>query len=206
VKGNDTLFDLIRGCDLTRLSAIGWASWHRAKDPIHWDEFRDSFSNAALPPPRKGRELTHWVEFSRPVRKDTVRADCFSMTVIVPEDEAGWGEARRVPIIDVQTVDAPGPQAGLITRATLVFDTGWVSDAIESRKRIFNQNETQVEIEIRGDYIVDCNGQTVDANAVGLSPAPTGNGTPGGTFISSFRVYPRELRPRPPTYDNTHRA
>ena len=140
------------------------------------------------------------------MRKDKVRADSFSMTVIVPEDEAGWGEARRVPIIDVQTIDAPGPQPGLVTRATLVFDTGWVSDAIESRKRIFNQNEAQVEIEIRGDYIVDCNGQTVDANAVGLSPAPTGNGTPGGTFLSSFRVCPRDSRPRPPAYDNTSRA
>ena len=31
VKRNDVLFDLIRGCDLTRISAIGWADWHRAK-------------------------------------------------------------------------------------------------------------------------------------------------------------------------------
>ena len=55
-------------------------------------------------------------------------------------------------------------------------------DRIDMRK-------VEVEIEIRGDYIVDCNGQTVDANAVGLSPSPTGNGTPGGTFLSTFRVH-----------------
>jgi len=45
-----------------------------------------------------------------------------------------------------------------------------------------------VEIEVRGDFIIDCNGQAVDANAVGLSPGPTGNGTPGGTFVSRFKV------------------
>ena len=42
--------------------------------------------------------------------------------------------------------------------------------------------ETWVEIEVRGDFILDCNGQPVDANAVGRAAAPTGNGTPGGTL------------------------
>ena len=51
--------------------------------------------------------------------------------------------------------------------------------------------DTWVEIEVRGDFIVDCNGQPVDANAVGRRSAPTGNGTPGGTFLSTFRVEPR---------------
>ncbi len=204
VKRNDVLFDLIRGCDLTRISAIGWAAWHRAKDPIAWDDFRESFGKESAAGSGQNLTKAYWIEFSRPVRKDTVRPDCFSMTVIVPEDEAGWGEARRVPILDVETVDAPGPQAGLVTRATLIVDAGWVNDAIESRKKIFNQNETEVEIEVRGDFIVDCNGQTVDANAVGLAPAPTGNGAPGGTFFSSFRVHPRESRPR--GYDHTYRA
>ena len=66
----------------------------------------------------------------------------------------------------------------------------------ESRKTIFNQTRRTVEIEIRGDFIVDCNGQTVDANAIGLSPAPTGNGTPGGTFFSTFRVHHHAIRVR----------
>jgi hypothetical protein len=206
VKGNGVLFDLIRGCDLTRISAIGWAHWHRASEPIHWDDFRESFG--AEDTAGSGRNLTkaYWVEFSRPVRKNTVRADCFSMTVIVSEDEAGWGEVRRVPILDVETVDAPGPQSGLVTRATLIVESAWVDDAVDSRKRIFNRREALIEIEIRGDYIVDCNGQTVDANAVGLSPSPTGNGTPGGTFLSTFRVlHPRDSRPRS-SYDNLYRA
>lgn len=190
VKRNDALFDLIRGCDLTRISGIGWECWHRVTDPVQWKAFKDSFGTEK--PPESGRNPTtqYWVEFSRPVRKDTVRADCFSMTVIAAESEGGWGIAHRVPILDVETVDAPGPQSGLVTKATLVVDSGWVADAIQSRKRIFNQDETIVEIEIRGDFIIDCNGQAVDANAVGRTPSPTGNGTPGGTFHSTFRVQP----------------
>jgi hypothetical protein len=204
VKRNDTLYDLIRGCDLTRIGAIGWAAWHRAEDAIHWHDFARSFGEETAP--HSGRNRTkYWVEFSRPVRRKTVRPDCFTMTVVVPEDGEGWGEPRRVPIVDVETVDAPAPLDEFVTRATLIVDAGWVDDAIESRKKYFNQNETRVEIEIRGDFIVDCNGQTVDANAVGFSPAPTGNGSPGGTFHSSFRVLPRESQPRT-AYDNPHRA
>ena len=93
-----------------------------------------------------------------------------------------------------------------MTRATLVVDAGWVDDAIESRKTIFNEYAAAVEIEVRGDFIVDCNGQTIDANAIGLSPAPTGNGTPGGTFFSSFRVEARSSQHRPAAYNNPYRA
>jgi hypothetical protein len=206
VKRNDLLFDLIRGCDLTRISAIGWAEWHRAKAPIAWDAFRKSFGDED--PPDSGRNVTsrYWVEFSRPVRADTVRIDCFSMTVIVAEDEAGWGEPRRVPILDVELSGASGMPAGFATRATLVVDAGWVDDALESRKTIFNQDEALVEIEIRGDYIVDCNGQTVDANAVGLSAAPSGNGSPGGTFLSNFYVRARDSQARAAPYEDSQRA
>ena len=55
-----------------------------------------------------------------------------------------------------------------------------------------------MKIEVLGNFIVDCNGQTVDANSFGLSPAPTGNATPGGTFLSTFRVEPaRDAYARP---------
>ena len=205
VKRNDALFDLIRGCDLTRISAIGWADWHRSREPIKWDAFEASFGES--PPgsePRRDLErrsksenkrkklpvvtLRYWVEFSRPVRKETLRADCFSMTVFVEEREGGWDEARRVPILGVETWAPQGTPPDLATRATIIVDGGWLSDAVKGAETIFDDDPTTVEIEIRGDLIVDCNGQTVDANAHGLSPAPTGNGTPGGTFFSSFRV------------------
>ena len=204
VKRNDTLFDLIRGCDLTRISAISWAKWHRNERLTHWENFAKSFGHETGG--KSGRNRTrYWVEFSRPVRRDTVRPDCFTMTIVVPEDAEGWGELRRVPIVAVETVDAPAPLVGYVTCATLVVDAAWVDDAVESRNKYFNQNPALVEIEIRGDFIIDCNGQTVDANAVGLFGAPSGNGTPGGTFHSSFQVQPRDPRPRNHGYDNTYR-
>jgi hypothetical protein len=62
--------------------------------------------------------------------------------------------------------------------------------------------ETRVEIEVRGDLIVDCNGQTVDANSFGLFRVPTGNATAGGTFLSTFKLEPaRDVSARPnPNY------
>ena len=185
VKRNDVLFDLIQGCDLTRICEIGWAPWHRNATPVSWIDFVRSFGSEGT----HGKIVTkdYWVEFSRPVYGNTVRPDCFSMTLLVTELEGGWRQAWRVPIIGVVTEGPPGIASGLITKATLVVDARWVDDA-KSRC-----SEGWVEIEVLGDYIVDCNGQTVDANPVGLSPTPTGNGTPGGTFTSKFRLGARGL-------------
>lgn len=208
VKRNDVLFDLIRGCDLTRISAIGWADWHRSRKLIEWDDFENSFgalNQSDFERMRKSRDrretftvttLKYCVEFSRPVREDTVRADCFSMRVLVDEDEGGWMGTYRVPILNAEKWAPTGTPPGLVTRATFVVDACWLYDAIKGPRTIFDEEPATVEIEIRGDLIVDCNGQTVDANAHGLSPAPTGNGTPGGTFFSSFRVQPRFRRER----------
>ena len=203
VKGNDVLFDLIRGCDLTRISAIGWGDWHRARKLVEWDLFEASFgvlSSSELERMRKSRDRrdrfpvvtsAYWVEFSRPVRQDSVRADCFSMIVLSSEPEGGWTGAYRIPVVNVETSAAPGTPAGLVTRASLVVDGRWMYDAVKGSKTTFDQDPVTVEIEIRGDLIVDCNGQTVDANAHGLLRAPSGNGTPGGTFFSNFQVQPR---------------
>jgi hypothetical protein len=211
VKRNDLLFDLIQGCDLTRISRVGWAGWHREEWYIDWEVFEPSFGDVPEEmkaeqkqrnnSKRKKHPVTtrlYWVEFSRPVRKDTVRSDCFAITVLVEEPEGGWDAAFRVPILGVHTEAAPGTPPDYITKATIIVDGGWLKDAVYGEKSIFNEDPTTVEIEVRGDLIVDCNGQTVDANNHGLLPSPTGNGTPGGTFFSTFRVQPRYIEDRIP--------
>jgi hypothetical protein len=190
VKRNDLLFDLLRGCDLTRISAIGWADWHRAEKPIGFQQFSDAFGATAR---GDGHYVTKRfsVTFSRAVRAATVRADCFAMTIMFTEGEGGWWQTFRVPIVDVETSSASGDPSGHVSKATMVVEGSWVEDALRGIRTLFQGKERAgVEIEVRGDYIVDCNGLTVDGNAVGLAPAPTGNGTPGGTFLSSFRVEP----------------
>lgn len=187
VKSTDVLFDLIRGCDLTRISDIGWREWHRREEPVPFDDFSAALGEEGYRQHEYVSKL-FWVAFSRPVRRDTVRADCFAITILNGEREGGWWQVLRVPILRVETEAGPHDPQDHISKATIVLDGAWVEDGCRGRRSLFLGSETHVEIEVRGDFIVDCNGQTVDANALGLSPAPTGNGTPGGTFVSTFRV------------------
>ncbi len=197
VKRNDLLFDLIRGCDLTRIKDIGWKNWHRRLEAVPFAEF----SNALGPANHgQGKYVTRdfWVEFSRPVREATVRPDCFAMTVMSAEREGGWWQTFRVPIIGVDTTNVPtepDDPPNHVRGARIVVDGSWVEDAVRGRRSLFFGSETRIEIEVRGDFIVDCNGQTVDSNAIGLSPAPTGNGKPGDTFLSTFTVAPAQEAP-----------
>jgi hypothetical protein len=156
---------------------------------------------------RKSEYVTRdfWVRFSRPVRTETLRPDCFAMSIMKVEREGGWWEALRVPIVGLDMSAFP-PESNdppdHIRGATIVVDGAWLDDAVRGTKNMFQGGQAIVELEVRGDFIVDCNGQTVDANAVGLSAGPTGNGAPGGTFLSSFRVAEapppvRSVRPEP---------
>jgi hypothetical protein len=188
VKRNDLLFDLIRGCDLTRISEIGWSKWHRRQTPpVPFPDFSDALGTPGNQQAEYVSRL-FWVRFSRPVRVETLLPDCFTMTVMSFDRQDGWWEARRVPIVRIEAYSEPNDPAGHATEARIVVDGRWMEDGVRGRRSLFLGADAWVEIEVRGDFIVDCNGQTVDANALGLSSAPTGNGTPGGTFVSSFRV------------------
>jgi hypothetical protein len=164
VKRNDLLFDLIQGCDLTRIEDFGWKDWHRRDMPFK--TFLEALGTGGFS-----------VKFSGPVRAATLQRDCFAIAVMSAEREGGWWQVFRAPIARIETA-----QADLVEEAKVVVDGDWLDDAVKSRKTIFD-TESFVEIEVRGDFIVDCNGQAVDAN---------GNGTPGGTFLSTFHLLPRE--------------
>ena len=204
VKRNDLLFDLIRGCDLTSIIEIGWAAWHRRVLPVSFPEFSEALGPNGS---REDHYLTRdfWVRFSGPVREETVRADCFAMTVLAAEREGGWWQTYRVPIVGVDTSAFP-PEKGdpphHVRGAHIVVDGAWIEDAVRGRRSLFIGAEARVEIEVRGDFIVDCNGQTVDANTIGLSAVRFGDGAPGGTLLSGFLVAPaREAPDRDHTKD-----
>jgi hypothetical protein len=105
------------------------------------------------------------------------------MTIISSETDDRWWETSRVPIVRVEM--PPGDQ---VERATIVVGGKWLRGAVRSDSTRLQNGAFRVELEVRGDFIVDCNGQTVDANPRGLTKVPTGNGTPGGTFLSTFLV------------------
>ena len=75
-----------------------------------------------------------------------------------------------------------------VKRATIVVSWGWASDALRGIETEFERSKVSVEMEIRGDRILDCNGQAVDAN---------GNGTPGGTNLSYFALGEKPPYPDP---------
>jgi hypothetical protein len=192
VKRNDLLFDLIRGCDLTRISFVSWEAWHR--DRVAFADFKLAFGppDGSSNDGNGARLTTFAVKFSKPVQIATIRPDCFAMTVIARDDEDAWGRTLRVPIVKVRIDDAVPDQKDLAMGATLMVDSDWAQGALDDVS-VFAKYVTRVEILVRGDYLLDCNGIPVDANARGMSPAPTGNGVPGDTFVSTFIV--EEMQP-----------
>jgi len=187
VKRNDLLFDLVRGCDLTRIRRVSWDEFHRREVPFV--DFAKYFTTGDV---KDGQVVTKFrVWFSRAVRPETLQDDCFAMTMLSRERDGGWWQPLRVPIVGV---DSGEPNKyGFVWSAAIVVDEAWVKDSLLDYCTIFHGKKTRVELEVRGDLIVDCNGQTVDANAFGLTPYPTGNGTPGGTFLSTFTVRARDV-------------
>jgi len=188
VKRNDLLFDLIQGCDLTYIKDFGWKNWHRRPTPIPFSEFADAIAIGGSTEDNKYVTRDFWVEFSRPVRRETVRPDCFVMTIVSVENDDNWWKTSRVPIVGVEM-----PAGDLIDRVTIVVDGSWVRGAVRGDSSRFQDRKSRVEFEVRGDFIVDCNDQTVDANAHGLSIDRTGNGTPGNSFLSTFLLDPAPL-------------
>lgn len=192
IKRNDLLFDLIRGCDLTRISFISWDAWHRGR--VTFADFKRAFGpeDGSSNDGYGARLTTFSVKFSKQVQTATLTPDCFAMTVISRDDEDAWGRTLRVPIVKIRIDDADPKNKDLARGATLMVDSDWAEGALNDSS-VFEKYVTRVEILVRGDYVLDCNGIPVDANARGMSPAPTGNGVPGETYVSTFIVEEMQL-------------
>lgn len=218
IKGNDLLFELIQGCDLTYVEHVGWEPWHRGTMPfdrfaasfdggrkLAWETWGQKFMTqadfeAAFKVSGRVSDI-YWMIFSKPVRIDTLRPDSFAMTVVLSAQQAAWGKPRRVPIVDVIALpDATCPPHHA-RMALLVFDDGWVSQHFGAQPTFTHCSEIFVEIQVRATYIVDCNGQRPDLRAWGHRVAPTGRGESGADLISTFHVHgsnvdERRLQPR----------
>src|SRR6516162_123929 len=98
---------------------------------------------------------------------------------------------RRVPIVRLDlTPDLSADMAelppGTTNQMRLIVRPRWLRDEVDKDDESWlSQREFTIEIEIRGDLILDCHRQAIDGEAIGLDPTPSGNGSPGGTFMSS---------------------
>lgn len=187
VLNNRLLFDLIRGCDLTRMNAEWERVFRGEGDPVPWELFRKSFGTYDKEKGLLTGDGIYRVTFTRPVFASTLRPECFAMTVIVRREETRWGRVLRVPIVGLVPIPEPG-STELVRGAQLRFDSVWYGDEIDSGASVCNDEIALVEIEVRGGRIIDCNGLAVDVDA---------NGTPGGESFVAFRV-----GPPPPSVDD----
>ena len=173
VKSNDVLFDLIRGCDLTRIVDARWFHFRRG-EMVAWREFAESFHPGSKEEGYRGYRL----EFSRRVFTSTLQADSFAITAVLTKESTGWGHVRRIPILGVEPLVAGGDR-NFATGAILVVDGLWYDDEVRGPYRAFNCDEFTVEVEVRGERIIDCNGLPIDAS---------GGGTPGTRSTVAIRV------------------
>jgi len=203
VKSNELLYDLQRGCDLTRIESISWGQWHRRRKAMPWPEFIDMLGTA-VDPDHQPRALTKFrVRFSGPVLSSTVTRDCFAIWFTVTGEDTGWHEKRVVPLADVHLEPTPANDPPHTTREVqLAVQSQWQQEVLQRAGKLRSEGAT-VHIEVNGDYILDCHGQAVDANARGYAlfddgsgkpPLLSGNGSPGGTFVSVFRIEHRTRR------------
>ncbi len=202
VKNNDLLFDLIRGCDLTHIIETSWAEWHRKltrEEAMPWSTFVNMIAPSTSDCDGDKKQVIRTdfrIRFSAPVEINTLRPDCIVMTVFAAEDVGGWIEERRVPITRLESSINKNCPDGFTDEVYICVNYGWCDDEIFGHKSIFHRPKVRVEIEVCGDLILDCHGQAIDVNAVGVRPVPTGNGTPGGTYLSTFRVSPKRAPER----------
>lgn len=202
VKRNDLLFDLINGCDTTRIVETGWAKWHRRDSPpVPFDAFVTALGWNGDTDYAENPTADFWVRFSRPVRADTLGPDVFAMAVMSDHSDDFWRAYYRVPILAVYTDVADSEETdpdGYVRGARIVVATAWLENVVNDADTIFAMGETRVEIEVRGDFIEDCLGQRLDAEARGRSPFPSGGNGPGGTYLSTFTVAQRSQVKRSP--------
>lgn len=195
-RRNEDLFDLVRGCDLTRIEDVGWSGWLApANRRVAFTKFAEMFDTPVYPPEvRSNRRplvpvstrLT--VTFTGPVRTDGLTTDVVVITLVSGEVAEALGNLVRVPVYDL-TPDPPRPYdpAGTTRRfAVRVPSTYWEGELNLKAQSTFLR-PTIVEIEIRTDFIDDCNRQQV---AGGGRYPPSSGCVPGGRFLSSFVVVP----------------
>lgn len=198
-RGNELLFDLIRGCDLTRIRDVGWCDWlppdRRIVALSAFEKMFDAPVAEGQPAPRRrqsrGAVTTHFtVTFTGPVRTETLTPDVFAMSLIQRELREDVSDVVRVPVVQLSPFPPEAGDSPQTTRGfTVLVEKAFWEGEINPDDASGFERPTLVEIEIRTDWILDCNGQEV---AGGGRYPPTTGCAPGGRFLSSFTVVPDE--------------
>jgi hypothetical protein len=188
-RPNDVLFDLIRGCDLTRIRDVGWRGFVEAPDEkVTFEDYSAMFvggrSGTRTPP---AVDTRFWVLFSGPVQIASLSPHAITITLLHWDSDDAVRLMRRLPVTGIKVAPtAPGDPPGS-TRAfvPLVHGNYWLEEIFSTSNAYDEREGTIVEISVRGGLVVDVNGQLVAAGGGYLETRP---GWPGSDFISIFTV------------------
>jgi hypothetical protein len=201
----------IIGCrDFTAIQDIGWRNWHVQPNieigrgpffamfepptealaaPPGSEDDADFDSQAFSERPAYPPVDTHfWVCFTGPVQVASLTPDVMTISLAQADSREAVWNVVLVPIIRLWCAPAsPGDPVGT-TRGfrPLVQHEFWSGEINRGVSSGFSRR-TFVEIRIRGSAIVDWCGRAIDGYSIGRH-LPTGNGSPGGDFVSSWRV------------------
>jgi hypothetical protein len=132
-----------------------------------------------------------WVCFSAPVQVSSITRDVVSMTLIQRDNNEEVGEMYDVPIAGVCCGPKYPNDPDKTTRGFYFFvhHRFWRGE-IDPESASGFDSETQVQLRIDGNSIVDWKGRPIDGDSPGRR-LPTGNRSWGGTCLSSWRVAPQ---------------
>ena len=188
-RPNDVLFDLIRGCDLTRIKDVGWRKFLGTPDgKVAFEDYSAMFvggrAGTRTPPPVDTR---FWVLFSGPVQAASLSPHVIAITLLHWDSDDAVRLMRRLPVTGIKVAPTlPGDPPGS-TRAfvPIVHGNYWLEEIYSTASAYDEREGTIVEIGVRGGLVVDANGQLVAAGGGWLETRP---GWPGSDFISAFTV------------------
>jgi hypothetical protein len=187
-RPNDSLFDLIRGCDLTRIKDVGWKEMLQPASQVDFAQFENMFLDGnSEERPIAPVHTEFWVLFSGPVWTASLSPAVITISLFHWDSGEAVRFLRRMPIVGIEIAGRVGTDPPGSTRAfrAIVHGGYWLED-IYSQASAFKEDEgTIVEIGIRGGMIVDVHGQLV---AAGGGYLPSRPGWPGSDFISAFNV------------------
>jgi len=178
VYRNPLLFDLVESYhgDLPRIHHV---SWPHDKTPqrISWNDFKEliDWRDAGVP---GGPQVC----FDRRMDDATLDWHSFQVAVITRQRGTGYGHRWLVP----GTVNTNYDAATGCSTATFVAEKDWLEDEMEGHSEL--RYGAHVEITLRGSLILDSEGRALDGDAIDW---PSGNGTPGGDFVSALAVEER---------------
>ncbi len=187
VYNNDLLFELIGGRfeDIEpydakkrsgkyvspRITAVNWLQEPIPHTPeLAWSDFK------------KAVEDGFRVYFSRRMKADSINQHSFLFAVTVSDGDTGWQNQRFVRAKEI-IYEESGGDCSAVFRP----DENWIAKEINGADSSLAAGIVRAEIVLRGDLIVSARGKALDGNFLNYRP-PSGNGAPGGDFVSCFSV------------------